>query len=45
LYISATPSENTINFYLRSGCRVTAQLDPELFALEPKDIHLECDVE
>ena len=45
LYVSATPSENTINFYLRSGCRVTAQPDPQLFALEPEDIHLECDVE
>jgi len=44
LYISATPSENTVNFYLRLGCRVTAQPDPELLELEPKDIHLECDV-
>jgi predicted N-acetyltransferase YhbS len=44
LYVSATPSENTINFYFRLGCRVAAELDPELFALEPEDIHLECDV-
>jgi predicted N-acetyltransferase YhbS len=44
LYVSATPSENTINFYLRRGCRVTAHPDPELFALEPEDIHLECDL-
>ncbi len=44
LYVSATPSENTINFYLRSGCRVTAHPDPELLALEPLDIHLECEV-
>ena len=42
LYISATPSEHTINFYLRLGCIVTATPDPELFALEPGDIHLEC---
>jgi len=42
LYISATPSEHTINFYLRLGCTVTRQPDPELFALEPEDIHLEC---
>ncbi len=41
LYISATPSENTINFYLRLGCRVTQELNPELFELEPEDIHLE----
>jgi len=41
LYISATPSEHTINFYLRLGCTVTRQPDPELFMLEPEDIHLE----
>jgi predicted N-acetyltransferase YhbS len=44
LYVSATPSENTINFYLRLGCVVTRELDPNLFDLEPEDIHLECDV-
>ncbi len=42
LYISATPSEHTINFYLRLGCTVTQTPDPELFALEPGDIHMEC---
>jgi GNAT superfamily N-acetyltransferase len=42
LYISATPSENTINFYRRLGCVVTPTPDPDLFALEPEDIHLEC---
>ena len=41
LYVSATPSENTIRFYLGRGCRVTDEVDPELFALEPEDIHLE----
>jgi GNAT superfamily N-acetyltransferase len=41
LYISATPSEHTINFYTRLGCAPTATPDPELFALEPEDIHLE----
>ena len=44
MYISATPSENTIDFYRRLGCVVTQELDPELFALEPEDIHLECEV-
>jgi len=44
LYISATPSENTVNFYLRLGCSVTGEPDPDLFELEPEDIHLECDV-
>ncbi len=41
LYVSATPSEHTINFYLRLGCKVTPTPDPDLFALEPGDIHLE----
>lgn len=41
LYISATPSENTIQFYRHLGCRVTREVDPDLFALEPRDIHLE----
>lgn len=44
LYISATPSENTVRFYLRLGCRVTNDVDAVLFALEPEDIHLEFDV-
>ena len=44
LYISATPTENTINFYLRLGSTLTEDPDPELFALEPEDIHLECNV-
>jgi predicted N-acetyltransferase YhbS len=41
LYISATPSENTINYYLRLGCVLATEIDPDLFALEPEDIHLE----
>jgi predicted N-acetyltransferase YhbS len=41
LYISATPSENTVNTYVRLGCVLAAETDPELFALEPEDIHLE----
>jgi predicted N-acetyltransferase YhbS len=41
LYISATPSENTIRFYLRRGCRVADEVDAALFELEPEDIHLE----
>ena len=44
LYISATPSENTVNFYLRLGCTLTEEPDPELFAFEPEDIHLKFDV-
>ena len=44
MYISATPSEHTIDFYRRLGCVVAQELDPELFALEPEDIHLECEI-
>ncbi len=45
LYISATPSENTVRFYLRRGCRVTDDVAAALFALEPEDIHLEFDIQ
>jgi predicted N-acetyltransferase YhbS len=44
LYISATPSENTVNFYRHLGCRVISEPDPELLALEPDDIHFEADI-
>jgi len=44
LYISATPSEHTINFYMQLGCTLASTRDPELFALEPEDIHLECTI-
>ncbi|MEN9939168.1 MAG: hypothetical protein RLZZ387_5747 [Chloroflexota bacterium] len=44
LYVSATPSEHTVRFYTRMGCRVLAEPDPELFADEPEDIHFECPV-
>ena len=44
MYISATPSENTINFYMRLGCALAIEIDSGLFALEPEDIHLEYDI-
>ncbi len=44
LYISSIPSENTVRFYLRRGCRVTGDVDAALFELEPEDIHLEFDI-
>lgn len=44
MYVSATPSENTIHFYQRRGCVLALAPDPELFALEPEDIHLVCAV-
>ncbi len=42
LYVSATPSEHTVNFYQHLGCVVTSTPDPQLFAMEPDDIHMEC---
>lgn len=41
LYVSATPSERTIRFYLDRGCRLASEPDPELLALEPEDVHLD----
>ena len=37
-------SNNTVDFYLRRGFRVAGEVDPDLFALEPEDIHLECEL-
>lgn len=45
LYISATPSRHTVRFYQRMGCVITPTPDPELFALEPDDIHFTCPIE
>ena len=41
LYVSATPSEHTVDFYLRLGCTLAAEPDPALYELEPEDIHFE----
>jgi GNAT superfamily N-acetyltransferase len=44
LYISATPTRNTIDFYLKIGAVPASELDSELFGQEPDDIHLEMSV-
>lgn len=44
LYISAAPSENAVRFYQSRGCRLSGNVDPDLFELEPEDIHLELDL-
>jgi hypothetical protein len=41
LYISATPSQHTVDFYLKQGARLASEVNPVLFKLEPDDIHLE----
>jgi hypothetical protein len=40
LYISAIPTENTVNFYLHLGASLAADPDPDLFRAEPDDVHL-----
>jgi GNAT superfamily N-acetyltransferase len=40
LYISAVPTEKTVNFYLHLGASLVAEPDPDLFAAEPDDVHL-----
>ena len=44
LYISATPSEHTVNYYMRLGCVLATETDPKLVTLEPEDIHLEYEI-
>lgn len=41
LYISATPSRNTVDFYIHCGAVPVEEVDSELFTLEPEDIHLQ----
>ncbi len=40
IVVTATPSENTVRFYLGRGYRTMQQPVPELFELEPEDIHM-----
>jgi predicted N-acetyltransferase YhbS len=42
IYVSATPTESAVGFYLRQGCRLAQPVHPDLFAAEPEDIHLTC---
>jgi ribosomal protein S18 acetylase RimI-like enzyme len=44
LYISAIPSESAVGFYLSRGSVLADPVDPELYALEPEDIHLILDL-
>jgi predicted N-acetyltransferase YhbS len=41
IVVSATPSQNTVRFYMARGYQPMAEPLPELFAVEPKDIHLQ----
>ena len=44
MYVSATSSSSTVDFYLAQGCRLAEEVDPEQYALEPEDIHLILDL-
>jgi GNAT superfamily N-acetyltransferase len=41
LVVSATPSRNTVRFYQRRGFEPVAEPLPELFELEPEDVHMQ----
>jgi GNAT superfamily N-acetyltransferase len=40
IVVSATPSGNTVRFYLGRGYQADADPLPELLELEPDDVHL-----
>ena len=40
LYVSATPSESAVGFYQSQGFQLAEQVHPDLYALEPEDIHM-----
>jgi ribosomal protein S18 acetylase RimI-like enzyme len=40
LYVSATPSVATVEFYRRRGFEVTREPNRDLLELEPEDIHM-----
>jgi GNAT superfamily N-acetyltransferase len=40
MVVSATPSENTVRFYLARGFLPMAEPLAELFELEPDDVHM-----
>jgi N-acetylglutamate synthase-like GNAT family acetyltransferase len=40
MVVSATPSGGTVRFYASRGFQPTAEPLPELFELEPEDVHM-----
>lgn len=45
MYVSATPSESAVGFYLGKGCVLAAPPHPDLLAEEPEDVHFICPLE
>ena len=44
LYVSATPTQRTIDFYLSCGFDLVKEPEPSLLTLEPTDIHMICSI-
>jgi GNAT superfamily N-acetyltransferase len=44
LYVSAVPTGSAVGFYRSRGFRLARPVHPELFAVEPDDIHLRLDL-
>ena len=44
MYVSATPTGSAVGFYLSRGCNLADPVHPDLYELEPDDIHLICDL-
>jgi GNAT superfamily N-acetyltransferase len=44
MYVSATPSDSAVGFYLDRGCRLARPPHPQLLANEPGDIHFVCTI-
>lgn len=41
IYISSCENKNTVDFYKHMGCRITDDIEQELYELEPNDIPME----
>lgn len=44
MYVSATPTGSAVGFYVSRGCTIASPPQAELFALEPEDVHLVCEL-
>ena len=44
MYVSATPSDSAVGFYLSRGCSLADPPHPALLAEEPEDIHFVCPI-
>jgi hypothetical protein len=40
IYVSATPSESAMGFYMSQGFRPADNVNEELYKQEPEDIHM-----